>query len=601
MQSTSWTAGYVRWMGITALSFGLLGMSGCGADKDTESSTVEFARETRLTRVQVKASEAPKEEEEEFEAESTRHSSGGTGTAMALDEGKMGRQEAARASGQYAMKNQGYARQAGVVGALRASEAGSFASLTGGADFSSGLDPSAITPEANSESYTDYGKNPMVHTAEDRLSTFAIDVDTASYAIARKKILTGSELPPGAVRVEEFLNYFRYEYAGPEDERPFAVHMDAAPSPFAKGRHILRVAVQAKKLSNRQRKPANLVFLVDVSGSMSSADKLGLAKRALRILVDNLRDGDTVALVTYAGRVSVELEPTGLEHKGEILTAISRLSSGGSTAMGSGIELAYEMAARNLSPGTVSRVIVLSDGDANVGKTSHESILETIAGHVKEGVTLSTVGFGMGNYKDTMMEQLADKGNGNYHYIDGISQARRVFQEQLGSVLEVVAKDVKIQVDFDPEVVSRYRLIGYENRNIADHQFRNDRVDAGEIGAGHSVTALYEVELDSSVNAPPAVVRIRAKKPRGERARESVYGFDLDDLYTSFVRAPNDFRFASAVMGAAEILRKSEHAHDWRLADVIAIAEDASTETQADRQEFIALMRRIQPRLAAAR
>jgi Ca-activated chloride channel family protein len=364
--------------------------------------------------------------------------------------------------------------------------------------------------DGNSEAYENYGVNPMVATADDNLSTFAVDVDTASYAIARRKILSGQMPPASAVRVEEFVNYFKYDYAGPSDGAPFAVHMDAAPSPFTKGHHILRIGVQAKQLSLRERKPANLVFLVDVSGSMSSADKLGLAKRAMRILVNNLKDGDTVSMVTYAGNTRVVLEPTGLEHKAEIFSAIEDLNAGGSTAMGSGLELAYKLAGRGLKPKTVSRVIVLSDGDANVGRTSHSAILATIAGQVKEGVTLSTVGFGMGNYKDTLMEQLANKGNGNYYYIDSMNQARRVFQEQLGGTLEVVAKDVKIQVDFDKQAVVKYRLVGYENRDVADIDFRNDKVDAGEIGAGHSVTAIYEVELGASTR-PLATVRIRAK------------------------------------------------------------------------------------------
>jgi Ca-activated chloride channel homolog len=446
----------------------------------------------------------------------------------------------------------------------------------------------------NSEDYADYGINPMTDTAKDRLSTFAVDVDTASYAIARRKILSGEMPPPASVRVEEFVNYFRYDYAGPTDGAPFAVHMDAAPSPFTKGRHLLRVGVKAKDLSLRERKSAHLVFLVDVSGSMHSADKLELAKRAMRILVDNLKDGDTVALVTYAGSTRVVLEPTGLEKKAEIVSALEDLRAGGSTAMSSGIELAYDLAARNLGDDSVSRVIVLSDGDANVGNTGHDQILETIAGKVKEGVTLSTIGFGMGNYKDTMMEQLANKGNGNYFYIDGLNEARKVFQEQLGGTLEVVAKDVKIQVDFDPDAVKRYRLVGYENRDIADHDFRNDKVDAGEIGAGHSVTAIYEVELTDKAKSL-ATVRIRAKQPRGTKATEKAYAFNRDRLHESFAAAPADFRFATAVMAAAEVLRRSPHASDWTIEEIRAIARNASAGDDAERQEFIALLEALEP------
>ncbi len=453
--------------------------------------------------------------------------------------------------------------------------------------------PSDLVPSG--EDYKDYGKNPMVSTAIDHLSTFAVDVDTASYAIARRKIVEGQLPPSAAVRVEEFVNYFKYDYAAPAagSRDPFAVHMDMAPSPFHKGRQIVRVGVKAKELSLRDRKKANLVFLVDVSGSMQSPDKLELAKRSLRVLVDNLKDGDTVSLVTYAGSTRVVLSPTGLEHKAEIISALEDLQAGGSTAMSSGMDLAYELAAKTLTEDSISRVIVLSDGDANIGASSHDQILKTIAGKVKEGVTLSTVGFGMGNYKDQLMEQLANKGNGNYFYIDSPNQARRVFQEQLGSALEVVAKDVKIQVDFDKEVVKSYRLIGYENRDIADQDFRNDQVDAGEIGAGHVVTALYEVEL-SKRDASPLTVRIRAKAPRGSKALESAFPFDNALAYQSFDGAPEDFRFASAVMGAAEILRGSEEASDWTLEQVLQIASSSAEAHAAEREEFISLIKSAQ-------
>lgn len=591
-----------------------LGVSGCkGKDSADHAREISAAGESSLdeearTRMTPMASDAKKED-----------SGSGVGQyamKMSSEDPALARQQAIET-----------AKNAGIIGSLRSESAGAgamglsgsmgryavighgSAGLGTGAGFGTGAGTGSSYSAGhaqhggeslNSESYTDYGTNPMTSTATDKLSTFAIDVDTASYAIARKKIREGQVPPPESVRVEEFVNYFRYDYAGPDEDRPFAVHMDAAPSPYGDGRHVLRVGVQARKLAHSERKPSNLVFLVDVSGSMSSPDKLGLAKRALRILVDNLRDGDTVALVTYAGGVRVVLEPTGLASKSEIIEAIESLGAGGSTAMSSGIDLAYQMAARNLRPDAESRVIVLSDGDANVGNTSPKDILRTIAGHVKEGVTLSTVGFGMGNYKDTMMEQLANKGNGNYSYIDGISQARRVFQEQLGGTLEVVAQDVKIQVEFDPDAVASYRLIGYENRDIADVDFRNDRVDAGEIGAGHTVTALYEVELARDARAPLAMVHIRAKKPRGEKATEWAYGFAAERLYPSFDQAPADFRFATAVMGAAEILRRSEHARSWNLDRVIAIAEGASAASVPERQEFIALMRELDPRLAMA-
>lgn len=453
------------------------------------------------------------------------------------------------------------------------------------------LEGDLTRPRGNSERYRDWGVNPFVSPREDNLSTFAIDVDTASYAIARRKILEGTLPPSAGVRVEEFLNYFRYEYPSPETG-VLAVHLDAAPSPFTAGRHLLRVGVQGKRLSVAERKPARLTFLVDVSGSMQSPDKLPLAQRALRILVDNLKDGDSVALVTYAGGVRLVLPPTGLEQKAKIVSAIEELRAGGSTAMASGIQLAYQQAARSLDAKSISRVIILSDGDANVGSTSHQDILKMIQGHVSEGITLSTVGFGMGNYKDEMMEQLADKGNGNYVYIDSLLQARRVFQEQLGGTLEVIAQDVKLQVEFDPAQVLRYRLVGYENRDVRDEDFRNDRVDAGEIGAGHTVTALYELELLPGAGEGLATVRVRAKRPRAETAEEAAYRLHAASLAPTFAQASRDLRFATAVMAAAEIFRQSPHAEGWSLEQVIRIAKEATPPGSAEREEFVALLER---------
>lgn len=438
--------------------------------------------------------------------------------------------------------------------------------------------------------------NPFVTTAEDRLSTFAVDVDTASYTMTRRHLMEGALPPRDAVRVEELLNYFRYTYPDPmPDEGPFTVHMDAAPSPFTPNRHLLRVGVQGRRLSISERKPAHLTFLVDVSGSMGSPDRLPLAQRALRMLVDNLRDGDTVALVTYAGNVRRVLGPTGLERKALIHAAIEDLTAGGSTAMGSGLELAYQEAMKTLDGTSFSRVIVLSDGDANVGRTSHEDILKTIQGHVKEGITLTTVGFGMGNYKDTTMEQLANKGNGNYFYVDSLMAARRIFQEQLGGTLEVIAQDVKLQVDFDPEQVLRYRLVGYENRNIADRDFRDDKVDAGELGSGHTVTALYELELKPGAGAGLATVRVRAKKPRGVNASERAWSFPASALAGTFKAASVDLRFATAVMGAAELLRGSPHAENWSLETVRDLARASTPAGNAEREEFLTLLEKARP------
>ncbi|MEZ4460800.1 MAG: von Willebrand factor type A domain-containing protein [bacterium] len=381
------------------------------------------------------------------------------------------------------------------------------------------------------EKYAHYKTNAFTDPTVDRFSTFAIDVDTGSYTIARRKLNDGALPPSDSVRVEEFVNYFKYGYAAPSSS-PVAVHLEAAPSPFSgdPNTKVLRVGVQAQRVEKAGRKPIHLTFLVDVSGSMSSPDKLGLAKRSLAYLVDNLREEDTVAIATYAGRVAEILRPTSAGSREKILAALETLQSGGSTAMDDGLALAYTLAEKQVSPGHVSRVIVLSDGDANVGRTGHDEILKRIESHVAKGVTLSTIGFGMGNYKDEMMEQLANKGNGNYYYIDDMKEAKRIFGEQLDGTLQVVAKDVKIQVEFDETLVSAYRLIGYENRDIADKDFRNDKVDAGEMGAGHTVTALYEVKLKSSEPASFATVRVRHKLPEADNASESKFPLSVNAI-----------------------------------------------------------------------
>jgi Ca-activated chloride channel family protein len=448
----------------------------------------------------------------------------------------------------------------------------------------------AEVPAAGTERYKDYGVNPVVDPAKDHLSTFAVDVDTASYAIARRKIKEGGLPPYQAVRAEEFLNYFEYDYPSP-DTGTFAVQSQAAPSPFAPGHHLVRVAVQARRVPEAQRKPVHLVYLVDVSGSMMGADRIELAKKSLRMLTASLRAGDTVALSTYAGGVREVLAPTGVEKKDLILAAIDQLTAGGSTAMASGIDLAYRLAEKTLVRGHVSHVVVLSDGDANVGASSHEEILKTIARHRSQGITLSTIGFGSGNYQDVMMEQLADKGDGNYRYIDSEQEARRVFTQQVSGMLEAVARDVKIQVDFDPSVVKEYRLIGYENRDVADKDFRNDRVDGGEVGSGHSVTAVYDVVLKRT-DASPLTVRLRARPASGEGpAVESAFAMKPADILPTFATASVDYRFAVAVTGFAEILRKSPHASGMRLVSIEQMAVDSNAD-RMDRNEFVQLVRK---------
>jgi Ca-activated chloride channel homolog len=473
-------------------------------------------------------------------------------------------------------------------------------SLLVGKGGASGFAMARADPQG-SESYGEYGVNGWTRTSEDRLSTFAADVDTASYAIARRKILDGALPPESSVRVEEFVNYFKYSYPQPTSG-PLSVTLDAAPSPFTKGTHLVRVGVQGRRVAMSERKTAHLTFLVDVSGSMQSPDKLPLAQKALRLLVDNLRDGDTVSLVTYAGSVRVVLPHTGLEKKAQIHEAIESLRAAGGTAMSSGIELAYAQAARVLDGRSLSRVIILSDGDANIGPVSHEANLKLIAGHVKEGITVTTVGFGTGNYKDDLMEQFANKGNGNHYYVDSLLEAKKVFQTELGGTLEVIAQDVKLQVDFDPAQVKRYRLVGYENRAIADKDFRNDKVDAGEIGSGHTVTALYEVELAPGAGEGLCTVRVRAKAPRGVEASERAFPFPASALAERFDGAARDLRFATAVMGAAELFRQSPHAREWNYDALVEIATSAAGDAP-ERREFVSLLEKARPvmRAVAAR
>lgn len=460
-----------------------------------------------------------------------------------------------------------------------------------------------MVPEVDAtgaDTFTHHGVNPMTLVEEDAQSTFSIDVDTASYALSRRSLL-GNQLPPeAAVRVEEFVNYFDYDYAQPSQD-PFAVDMEAMPDPFRPGHHVLRVGVQGKELSQDERPPLHLVFLVDVSGSMSSADKLGLAKESLHMLVDNLREDDTVALATYAGRVAQVLEPTAASHKQRIHQAIRALKSGGSTAMSSGIDLAYQMADETFVTGHENRVVVLSDGDANVGRTSWDDMLGQIKGYADKGVTLSTIGFGRGNYRDTLMEQLANKGDGNNYYIDDDIQAKRVFVDELGGTLVTIARDVKLQVEFNPEAVAAYRLIGYENRDIADKDFRNDRVDAGEVGSGHNVTALYDVVLKDGYSRELATVRMRWEAPGADKAAtERAFPFASTQLRETPALASKDLRIAYTAGTFAEVLRGSGYAAEISLAELAAFGEGARRRGQDDK-ELLHLIRTADQLGAGAR
>ncbi|MCP3060330.1 von Willebrand factor type A domain-containing protein [Myxococcus sp. K38C18041901] len=450
------------------------------------------------------------------------------------------------------------------------------------------LAPAEADASHQGNTFENWKPNVFTETAKDPLSTFAADVDTASYTVARRYLQQGNLPPTSAVRVEEFVNYFKYRYAPPE-KGAFTVHLEAAPSPFDAKHHFVRVGVQGKVVSRSQRKAAHLVFLIDTSGSMASQDKLPLAKEAIKIAVKNLNENDTVAIVTYAGSTRDVLSPTPATDVKRIHAALDGLESGGGTAMGSGMEMAYKHAVKKASGQVISRVIVLTDGDANIGSVSPDAMLESIHKYVAEGVTLTTVGFGMGNYRDDMMEKLADKGNGNSFYVDSYKEAKKVFETQLTGTLEVIAKDVKLQVEFNPASVSRYRLVGYENRDVADKDFRNDKVDAGEIGAGHNVTALYEVELVKGATESLATVRVRAKAPNGTEASEQAFPLERSLLRGSLEAASPDFRFALAVAATADVLRGNPAAEGWSLATAQKLAEGA-VGGDADRAEFVRLV-----------
>ena len=413
-----------------------------------------------------------------------------------------------------------------------------------------------------------YGVNPFIDTEDDNLSTFAMDVDTGSYTVARRYVHDGNIPDPDSIRVEEFVNFFDQGYARPE-QAAFAIYVDGSPSPFGGANHwLMRVGLQGKSVFEEDRKDATLIFTIDVSGSMAREDRLELVKRSLRLLVGQLRDSDKVGIVVYGSTGSVLLEPTSGRDKDEILSAIERLRPGGSTYVEQGLKLAYGMAVREVERDRITRVIVLSDGVGNVGNTGSDSILKQVEQNVEEGVTLTTVGFGMGNYNDVLMEQLANDGDGAYYYVDTLAEARRIFVEDLTGTLQTIAKDAKVQVDFNPEVVRSYRLLGYENRRVADQDFRNDAVDAGEIGAGHSVTALYEVKLHDGAEGEVATVYLRYEDPDSGEVTELRREFDREDLADGFEDAPPRFQMAAVVAEYAEVLRESYWAQESSLEDV---------------------------------
>ncbi len=479
-------------------------------------------------------------------------------------------------------------------------------------------------PACNTEDYDYIVENPFLAVVHNPLSTFSIDVDTASYANIRRFLNQGRLPPPGAVRIEEMVNYFDYDYPLPAGDDPFSVNVEVADCPW-KADHILaRICIKGQEFEPDERPPANLVFLIDVSGSMRPANKLPLLKEAMEMLVDQLAYDDSVAIVVYAGASGLVLPSTPCEDKGAILSALDRLQSGGSTNGGAGIQLAYDTAVDNFIEGGVNRVLLATDGDFNVGTTSQSELVRMIEEKAKSGVFLSVLGFGMGNYKDSMLEKLADKGNGNYAYIDTANEARKVLVEQIGGTLVTIAKDVKIQIEFNPAEVNAYRLIGYENRMLRAEDFNDDTKDAGEIGAGHTVTAFYEivpagVEIDlpdvDPLKYQPAVaetfsveesrrgpkpaaqggelmtVKLRYKEPDGDTSK--LIEMPVTDAGLTLNDMSDDFVFAASVASFGMLLRGSEHSGDFTYQAVLEMAQASIGEDPFGyRTEFVNLVQR---------
>ncbi|WP_336128900.1 YfbK domain-containing protein [Mesoflavibacter sp. CH_XMU1422-2] len=456
------------------------------------------------------------------------------------------------------------------------------------------------------ESYTKIHENKFKTVSASPLSTFSIDVDKAGYSNVRRLINNGQFVPANAVKIEEMVNYFNYNYPQPKDEHPFSIHTEVAKTPWNQDTKLVKIGLQGKIYENENLPAANLTFLIDVSGSMGSPNKLGLLKQAFKLLVNQLREKDKVSIVVYAGAAGVVLKPTSGKHKDIIIEALDNLESGGSTAGGAGIQLAYKLAQENFNKKGNNRVILATDGDFNVGASSDQDMEDLITEKRKSGVFLSVLGFGYGNYKDSKLETLADKGNGNHAYIDTMQEARRIFESEFGGTLFTIAKDVKLQVEFNPNKVQAYRLIGYENRLLADEDFIDDTKDAGELGAGHTVTALYEVipvgvksefikdEIDLKYTDKKAnnnysdelfTVKFRYKKPDEDTSIEMVH-VQKDET----TEASENMNFASAVALFGMQLRQSQFYNNASQDLVIQLAEKGRGEDKNGyRAEFIRL------------
>ena len=468
----------------------------------------------------------------------------------------------------------------------------------------------------NTEAYDRIVDNPFFDVTANPLSTFSIDVDTASYANVRRFIEEGRLPPKDAVRIEEMLNYFTYNYPPPTGNEPFSIDVEIAGCPWNPEHRLARIGLKGREIDLKNRPVSNLVFLIDVSGSMQPENKLPLLKSALQVLVEHLTENDRVAIVVYAGASGLVLPSTSCDRKDQVLYALERLQAGGSTNGGSGIQLAYDVAQANFIKGGTNRIILATDGDFNVGVTDQGSLTRLIEEKAKTCVFLSVLGFGMGNLKDSTLEKLANRGNGNYAYIDTPSEARKVLIEQMAGTLITIAKDVKIQVEFNPVRVGAYRLVGYENRLLRAEDFNDDLKDAGEIGAGHTVTALYELAPAGSKIKSGKVDRLRYQQP----PEPTVHGSDSDESFTiklryklpegersnliarpiadegrDFREASEDFKFAAAVASFGMILCDSPHKGKSTFATALLQAEEAKgTDPKGYRREFIELVRKAE-------
>ncbi|AXG71873.1 TonB-dependent receptor SusC [Kordia sp. SMS9] len=464
--------------------------------------------------------------------------------------------------------------------------------------------------QTSNESYKEINENTFKRATLTPLSTFSIDVDRAAYSNVRRMINNGMAIPADAVKIEEMINYFEYKYDQPKDRHPLAIHTEVGVTPWNKDTKLLKIALKGKEIPLEKIPPSNFTFLIDVSGSMSSRNKLPLLKSAFKLMVDKMREEDKVAIVVYAGAAGMVLEPTSGANKEKILNALNKLQSGGSTAGGAGIELAYKTATENFIKDGNNRVILATDGDFNVGRTSNGDMETLIEAKRESGVYLSVLGFGMGNYKHDRLELLADKGNGNHAYIDTMQEAYKIFGKEFGGTLYTIAKDVKLQLEFNPNTVQAYRLIGYENRLLNDEDFKDDKKDAGELGAGHTVTALYEIipvgvktdylkDVDDlkytdknktvkSYSDELLTVKIRYKKPNKKRS------IQLKAVVENEVakNTSDDFNFTAAVALFGMQLRNSEYHNNSKLEDVVTLAESGrGDDKNGYRAEFIRLVK----------